>query len=160
MNKPFILRLLITTAVIVVAVLLGHALWKHYLYSPWTRDGRVRAEIVQVAPDVSGLVSRVAVIDNQRVRKGDLLFTIDPARFANALEQARANLVAAEANARAAGANINSARVVAGPGERPAAARSGEAAAGETSGGVGRLEAERHAAGRLPRAGKPAALPG
>ncbi|CAM5252483.1 HlyD family secretion protein [Rhodanobacter lindaniclasticus] len=109
MNKPFILRLLITTAVIVVAVLLGHALWKHYLYSPWTRDGRVRAEIVQVAPDVSGLVSRVAVIDNQRVRKGDLLFTIDPARFANALEQARANLVAAEANARAAGANINSA---------------------------------------------------
>jgi multidrug resistance efflux pump len=109
MNKPLILRLLITTVVIVVAVLLGHALWKHYLYSPWTRDGRVRAEIVKVAPDVSGLVTRVAVTDNQRVRKGDLLFSIDRDRFANALEQARANLAAAEASARAAGASINSA---------------------------------------------------
>ncbi|HET8899911.1 MAG TPA: HlyD family secretion protein [Rhodanobacteraceae bacterium] len=108
MNKPLILRLLITTAVIAVAVLLGHALWKHYLYSPWTRDGRVRAEIVQVAPDVSGLVTGVAVTDNQRVRKGDLLFTIDRDRFANALDQAQANLAAAEASARAAGANINS----------------------------------------------------
>jgi multidrug resistance efflux pump len=113
MNKPFILRLLITTVVIAVAVLLGHALWKHYLYAPWTRDGRVRAEIVKVAPDVSGLVTRVAVADNQRVRKGDLLFTIDRDRFANALEQARANLAAAEASARAAGASISSARAAA-----------------------------------------------
>ena len=109
MNKPLILRLLITTVVLVVAVLLGHALWKHYLYSPWTRDGRVRAEIVKVAPDVSGLVTRVAVSDNQRVRKGDLLFVIDRDRFANAFDQAQANLAAAEASARAAGASISSA---------------------------------------------------
>ena len=109
MNKLLILRLLITTVVIAVAVLLGHALWKHYLYAPWTRDGRVRAEIVQVAPDVSGLVTRVAVADNQRVRKGDLLFGIDPARFRYAVDQAQANLDATEASARAAGANINAA---------------------------------------------------
>ncbi len=113
MNKPLILRLLITTVVIAVAVLLGHALWKHYLYAPWTRDGRVRAEIVKVAPDVSGLVTRVAVADNQRVRKGDLLFTIDRDRFANALGQAQANLTAAEASARAAGASIHSAQAAA-----------------------------------------------
>jgi len=113
MNKPLVLRLLITTVVIAVAVLLGHALWKHYLYAPWTRDGRVRAEIVKVAPDVSGLVTRVAVTDNQQVHKGDLLFTVDRDRFANALDQAQANLAAAEAAARAAGASILSARAAA-----------------------------------------------
>ncbi|MGY3041121.1 multidrug resistance efflux pump [Rhodanobacter sp. TND4EL1] len=109
MKIQSLLRLLITTVVVVLAVLLGHALWKHYLYSPWTRDGRVRAEVVRVAPDVSGLVTRVAVIDNQLVHKGDVLFAIDPARFSNALAQAQANLDATEASARAAGASIGSA---------------------------------------------------
>lgn len=109
MKIQSLLRFLITVAVVVIAILLGHALWKHYLYSPWTRDGRVRAEVVRVAPDVSGLVTQVAVVDNQLVRKGDLLFTVDQARFGNALSQAEANLAAAEANARAAGASISSA---------------------------------------------------
>lgn len=113
MKIPSFLRFLITAVVVTFAVLLGHALWRHYLYSPWTRDGRVRAEVVRVAPDVSGLVTRVAVVDNQRVRKGDLLFVIDASRFDNALAQARANLAAAEAGARAAGASISSAHAVA-----------------------------------------------
>ncbi|WP_426690415.1 biotin/lipoyl-binding protein [Rhodanobacter ginsengiterrae] len=109
MKVQSLLRFLITAAVVVIAVLLGHALWKQYLYSPWTRDGRVRAEVVRVAPDVSGLVTRVAVLDNQFVHKGDVLFGIDPARFRYAVDQAQANLDAAEASARAAGANINAA---------------------------------------------------
>ena len=109
MKIQSLLRFLITAAVVVIAVLLGHALWKHYLYSPWTRDGRVRAEVVRVAPDVSGLVTRVAVLNNQFVHKGDVLFGIDPARFRHAVDQAQANLDAAEASARAAGANINAA---------------------------------------------------
>lgn len=106
-------RFLITAVVVVIALLLGHALWKHYLYAPWTRDGRVRAEVVRIAPDVSGLVTRVAVLDNQTVRKGDLLFTIDPDRYKYAVAQAEANLAAAEASARAAGANINAAQAAA-----------------------------------------------
>ena len=110
MKAAATLRFLITAAVVVVALLVGHALWKHYLYAPWTRDARVRADVVRVAPDVSGLVTRVAVVDNQRVRKGDVLFVIDQARFRNALEQAQANLTAAEASARAAGANISAAQ--------------------------------------------------
>ncbi len=109
-NKPLLLRLAITSAIVIVAALLGHALWRHYLYSPWTRDGRVRAEVVRIAPDVSGLVAAVAVSDNQMVHKGDLLFTIDPTRFRYAVNQAQANLDAAEANARAAGASINAAQ--------------------------------------------------
>lgn len=108
-NKPLLLRIAITCLVVVAAALLGHALWKHYLYSPWTRDGRVRAEVVRVAPDVSGLVTHVAVRDNQLVHKGDLLFAIDPARFRYAVDQAQANLDAATAGARAAGANIGAA---------------------------------------------------
>ena len=113
MKNQALLRFLITAAVVVIALLLGHALWKHYLYSPWTRDGRVRAEVVRIAPDVSGLVTQVAVVDNQTVQKGDLLFTIDPERYKYAVAQAAANLGAAEASARAAGANINAAQAAA-----------------------------------------------
>lgn len=109
MNKQSLLRILITAVVVVIAAVLGHALWKHYLYSPWTRDGRVRADVVRIAPDVSGLVTRVAVHDNQFVHRGDLLFSVDPQRFRYAVAQAEANLTAAKAAARAAGANINAA---------------------------------------------------
>ena len=107
------LRFLITAVVVVIALLLGHALWRHYLYAPWTRDGRVRAEVVRIAPDVSGLVTRVAVLDNQTVHKGDVLFTIDPDRYKYAVAQAEANLAAAEASTRAAGANIHAAQAAA-----------------------------------------------
>jgi len=109
MKIASLFRFVLTAAVVVLALLLGHALWKHYLYSPWTRDGRVRADVVRVAPDVSGLVSAVPVRDNQFVHKGDVLFVIDQARFRNAMAQAQANLAAAEAGARAAGANISAA---------------------------------------------------
>jgi len=109
MKAASLFRFLVTATVVVLAVLFGHALWKHYLYAPWTRDGRVRADVVRVAPDVSGLVDRVAVTDNQFVHKGDLLFVVDQARFRNAVAQAQANLAAAEAGARAAGANISAA---------------------------------------------------
>ncbi len=110
MNKTTILRFLFTAVVLVVAVVLGRLLWVHYLYSPWTRDGRIRADVVQVAPDVSGLVTEVPVKDNQFVHKGDVLFVIDRARFKLALAQARANLAAAEASARAASAAVRAAK--------------------------------------------------
>jgi multidrug resistance efflux pump len=104
MNKTSLLRFLFTAVVVFAAAVLGHALWKRYLYSPWTRDGRVRADVVQIAPDVAGLVATVPVHDNQFVHKGELLMTIDRDRYILALQQAEANLAAAEASARAAGA--------------------------------------------------------
>jgi multidrug resistance efflux pump len=109
MKLASLIRLVVTVLVVLLAVLIGHALWKHYMYSPWTRDGRVRAEVVRIAPDVAGLVTDVKVVDNQVVKKGDLLFVIDRARYLNAVAQAEANLAAAEAAARAAGASINAA---------------------------------------------------
>jgi multidrug resistance efflux pump len=109
MKFATLIRFAVTAIVVLLAALVGHAMWKHYMYSPWTRDGRVRAEIVRIAPDVAGLVTDVKVIDNQTVKKGDLLFVVDRARYENAVAQAKANLNAAEAAARAAGASINAA---------------------------------------------------
>jgi len=85
-------RFTITAAVVCAALGVGGQLWNYYMEAPWTRDGRVRADVVQMAPDVSGLVSEVLVRDNQTVRRGDVLFRIDRARFALALEQAEATI--------------------------------------------------------------------
>jgi RND family efflux transporter MFP subunit len=83
-------RLLVTLLAVAVAALIAWQLWIYYMEDPWTRDGRVRADIVEVAPDVSGLVTQVYVTDNQAVRVGDKLFQIDPVRFTVALQQADA----------------------------------------------------------------------
>jgi len=104
-----VLRFALTAVVVLIAIAVATALWKHYMYSPWTRDGRVRAEVVRIAPDVSGLVTRVPVRDNQQVKQGDLLFVIDQSRYTFERDKARANLEAAEAAARAAGASIQAA---------------------------------------------------
>ncbi|WZB60578.1 biotin/lipoyl-binding protein [Achromobacter xylosoxidans] len=74
------------------AVAAGWQLWVHYEIEPWTRDGRVKAYVVQVAPDVSGLVTDVPVHDNQDVKAGDVLFEIDRARFQLAYDQAQASV--------------------------------------------------------------------
>ncbi|HEY8161103.1 MAG TPA: HlyD family secretion protein [Methylocystis sp.] len=87
-----VLGFTVTTAVTLAALFVGWRLWVYYEEEPWTRDGRVRAEVVAVAPDVPGLVSAVLVHDNQRVRKGDILFRIDQERFKLALRQAEATL--------------------------------------------------------------------
>lgn len=79
-----------TLGITAAAIAAGLQLWDHYELAPWTRDGRVRANVVQIAPDVSGLVTEVTVQDNQRVRAGQLLFEVDQARYALALRQAQA----------------------------------------------------------------------
>lgn len=92
------LRTWIRPAITVLAVALaGWAawlLWDHYERAPWTRDGRVRANVIQLAPDVSGLVSALHVQDNQSVHAGDVLFEVDRARFQLAQRQAQAALQA------------------------------------------------------------------
>ena len=83
-------RYLVTLAVVLAALFIGWRLWIHYENVPWTRDGRIKADVVQVAPDVSGQVTKINVIDNQTVNVGDVLFEIDTARFELALRQAKA----------------------------------------------------------------------
>ncbi|MBZ9601685.1 efflux RND transporter periplasmic adaptor subunit [Phyllobacterium chamaecytisi] len=90
-------RVLVTLSLVVCALFVGRELWNHYMNDPWTRDARVRADIVAVAPDVSGLVSEVLVKDNDVVKKGDVLFKVDEKRFQIAEEQAEAAVAGAKA---------------------------------------------------------------
>ncbi|WP_144137669.1 efflux RND transporter periplasmic adaptor subunit [Paraburkholderia sp. BCC1884] len=83
-------QILLTLIVVVAA---AFVLWKlvgYYMFAPWTRDGHVRADVIQVAPDISGLITSVDVVDNQQVKQGQVLFVIDQARYTLALRQAQA----------------------------------------------------------------------
>ncbi|MDE1150731.1 MAG: HlyD family secretion protein [Azospirillaceae bacterium] len=91
-------RLVVTLVVVAIAALVGWRFWIYYMDEPWTRDGRVRADILGVTPDVSGLVDEVLVHDNETVTKGQVLFRIDRVRFTLALQQADANVAAKKAN--------------------------------------------------------------
>lgn len=92
-----IIGFLATAIIFAVAILVGRTLWVHYMDEPWTRDGRVRAEVVNIAPDVSGAVVELPVRDNQFVHKGDLLMQIDPSHYQIAVEQAQAAVAARKA---------------------------------------------------------------
>lgn len=81
-----------TAFVIVIAFLMGWLLWRHYMLSPWTRDGRVRAETVNVAAEIFGKIKELKVVENQFVHKGDVLFVIDPEEFQLDLAKAEATL--------------------------------------------------------------------
>lgn len=98
LSRQSIISFAATLCVVLAALWLGQRLWVNYMESPWTRDGRVRADVVRVAADVTGPVVEVAVRDNQTVRKGDLLLRIDPVRYQLAVEQARALLAQRQAS--------------------------------------------------------------
>ena len=85
-------RYLITGITVLVAIVFVWALWWHFFRAPWTRDGRVRAEVVDIASQVSGKVVSLPVIDNQTVKKGDVLFEIEPIDFKLALDQAESTV--------------------------------------------------------------------
>ncbi|BCZ82224.1 secretion protein HlyD [Paraburkholderia terrae] len=83
-------QILLTLIVVVIAAAVLWKLVDYYMFAPWTRDGHVRADVIQVAPDVSGLITEVKVVDNQQVKQGEVLFVIDQARYALALRNAQA----------------------------------------------------------------------
>lgn len=96
--KPVLAKSL-TLAVLALAVVLGWFAWDYYTRAPWTRDARVRADVVTLSAEVAGRIIALPVQDNQFVRQGDLLLQIDPARYelavlhaVRAVEVARAAL--------------------------------------------------------------------
>lgn len=90
-------RPVLLLAAAVMALLVVRHIWNYYNSEPWTRDGRVRGDVIQVSSDVSGLVTEVLVQDNQSVKKGQVLFKIDVARQALDVEQAKSELYKAKA---------------------------------------------------------------
>jgi multidrug resistance efflux pump len=93
-----IFNYLVTIILVCLAAWAGWQLWERYTNYPWTRDSQVRANIVGIAPRVSGPIVRVAVIDNQQVKIGDLLFEIDPTDFTAELNVSSGQVLDAEAN--------------------------------------------------------------
>ncbi|MCG0996402.1 HlyD family secretion protein, partial [Acetobacter indonesiensis] len=87
-----LIRVILTLAVVSMAIVLGVTLWNVYMIAPWTRDGRVRVYVVDVAPEVPGTVVQIPVVDNQYVHKGDPLYVLDPVRFRLAIREAQARL--------------------------------------------------------------------
>ncbi|RKR04192.1 RND family efflux transporter MFP subunit [Kushneria sinocarnis] len=94
------LKVLITLVMVALATALGLWLWHYYMYTPWTRDARVRADVITIAPDVSGWVSQMDIQDGQDVHKGDVLFRINDRRYQAALDQAKATVSQRQAEYR------------------------------------------------------------
>jgi multidrug resistance efflux pump len=93
------IRYLVTLGAVAVAGYTVSVMFEEYLFHPWTRDGHVRAQVVRITPRISGPIVELPIKDNQAVRKGDLLFKIDPRTYALAVEQAEAKLKQARASA-------------------------------------------------------------
>ncbi|WP_111859043.1 HlyD family secretion protein [Acinetobacter sp. CFCC 10889] len=96
--------------VVILAILCIVHLWNYYNAEPWTRDGRVRGDVIQVSSDVSGLVTEVLVQDNQSVKKGQTLFKIDVERQALDVEQAKSDMSKAQSGLAEAEASLAQAK--------------------------------------------------
>uniref|UniRef100_UPI0035C9687E efflux RND transporter periplasmic adaptor subunit n=1 Tax=uncultured Sphingomonas sp. TaxID=158754 RepID=UPI0035C9687E len=90
-------RSAVTILIVILAIFVALWLWRRYETDPWTRDGHIRADVVRITPDVGGLITQVAVHDNQIVKSGDLLFVVDRPRFEAALAEADAAVQSARA---------------------------------------------------------------
>ena len=87
-----LIKLLLTLGILAAAGYFAYHKYRDYIENPWTRDGQVRTQVIQVAPRVTAMVTKIHVKDNQKVKKGDLLFELDPSQYKLNLNQAKARL--------------------------------------------------------------------
>ncbi|WP_368300999.1 efflux RND transporter periplasmic adaptor subunit [Kluyvera sichuanensis] len=87
-----------TLLIAALAIIACWLVWNYYMQSPWTRDGKIRAEQVDITPQVSGSILTLNVKDNQFVRAGDVLFQIDPTPWKIAEMNADAKLAKAQSD--------------------------------------------------------------
>ncbi len=85
-------KYLLTGIFILIAIAAVLLKYWDYVINPWTRDGQVRAQVIQITSRISGPIVHLAIQDNQKVNKGDLLFEIDPRTFQDDVDQAQAEL--------------------------------------------------------------------
>jgi len=96
---PAILKAGATFSALVLAGLAALLIWSYYVTAPWTRDGRIRVQVASIAPQVSGQIVEIRVADNQFVKKGDILYVIDPFDFRVAVDQAKQQVAMRAADA-------------------------------------------------------------
>ena len=93
-----LLRLAATGLVLACAAVAAYVVWQFYVTAPWTRDGRVRVQVVNLAPQVAGTIVELRVADNQEVKRGDVLYVIDPFDYQEAVVSAEAEIKNREAD--------------------------------------------------------------
>ena len=86
------IKWLLIGAVLITAALFGYRYWRHSQLYVSTDNAYINANVVEIAAQISGAVTRVYVRDNQPVKPGDPLFGIDPEPYRVALEKAQAQL--------------------------------------------------------------------
>lgn len=95
-----LIKIVLNMALLGIGAYFAYDKFHEYFNNPWTRDGQVRAQVIQISPRVSGMVTKIDIIDNQFVHKGDLLFEIDPVPFEIQVAQTQADLKREKVNAR------------------------------------------------------------
>ncbi len=110
-------KYLLTGTIVLIAAVMILFKYREYVKNPWTRNGQVCAEVIQVTPRVSGPIVKLPIKDNQFVKAGDILFQIDPRTFEASLAQASAkydqtrdNYTAREKQVEAAKAQVEASR--------------------------------------------------
>src|SRR6266446_1503058 len=93
-----VLRYVATGVLVVAALIAARDGWRIYMTSPWTRDGTVRVQVANVAPQISGQIVEVRTRDNEHVHTGDVLYVIEKFDFAVALDSAKATILTREAD--------------------------------------------------------------
>ena len=104
---------IVTVALVLIAIIAVYIVYYRSATRPWTRDGQVRADIIAISSQVNGLVVKVAVKDNELVKKSDLLFQIDTEDYEMkvkesqvALDQAHQEVKALIAQVKASAAHV------------------------------------------------------
>lgn len=92
------IRVILTLLLVGTALVAVLGLWQHYMVAPWTRDGEVRVQVANIAPQVAGQIVELHVGDNQKVKKGDLLYVIDKVDYKIALDMAKADVASKKAD--------------------------------------------------------------
>ena len=87
-----VIKLIVTLLIVALAGYFGYNRFEAYIENPWIRDGQVRTQVIQVTPRVNGMVTKIHVVDNQKVKTGDLLFEIDPSQYQVKVDQSKARL--------------------------------------------------------------------
>src|SRR6202140_4012551 len=93
-----IIRFALTLLLLAFAAFAVVGLWEHYMGAPWTRDGQVRVQVADIAPQVPGQIVKLLVQDNQFVHKGDLLYVIDQGDYKVALDLTKADVASKAAD--------------------------------------------------------------